>query len=173
MSAKLFFTLQDFKFPLFPLLTHSAMGIRKNEVLDECMSYLSDHAVPLPPDISPVPALRVLVDGESETEPSWELIQHVHQEAFIISEKKATSRSIVDRFLRSPLPSDKVGHLHDEGPADDSGDLELGAPKACLTQCHGEEQKEKKHWQFEHRWRHFQEAIADLQICGTGTGATG
>ena len=125
------------------------------------------------PDISPIPALRVLVDGESETEHSWEPSwEHVHQEAFIISEKKATSRSIVDRFLRSPLPSDKVGHLHDEGPADDRGDLDVGAPEGCLTQCHGE-QKEKKHWQFEHRWRHFQAVIADLQICRTGTGATG
>ena len=49
-----------------------------------------------------VPALRVLVDGESETEPSWELIQHVHQEAFIISEKKQH---------RGQLLIDFSGHL--------------------------------------------------------------
>ena len=96
-------------------------------------SNLCDHAVPFPSDICPVTLVRVVVDGESETNHSWELIQHVHQEAFIISEKKATSRSIVDRFLRSPLPSDKVGHLHDEGPADDRGDLDVGAPEAYLA----------------------------------------
>ena len=72
------------------------------------------------------------MDGESETKHSRELVQHVHQEAFIISKTKPILRSIVDRFLKSPLPFDEVGHGHDEGPVGDSCDLEGGASEPGL-----------------------------------------
>ena len=52
--------------------------------------------------------------------------------------------SIVARFLKSPLPTAEVVVGHDEGLVGDRGDLDFGAPEACLPQCHGQQYEKKR-----------------------------
>ena len=51
-------------------------------------NHLANHAVPGPPVVLAVLPLWVVVDVESEAKHSGELLQHVHQEAFISETKE-------------------------------------------------------------------------------------